>query len=704
MSEQSLRARSFRHLLDAAPDAVIIIDRLSSMVMVNREVERLFGWTESELLGRPLGFLIPPRFQRVLETGPVSGDESQQPPAKGHAVSLYARRRDGSEFPIEISRSPLGPGDGAPIVATIRDLTEWKRAQETLFREKEQASVTLASIADAVVTTEAAGAISYLNPTAERLTGWRMAEALGQPLDAVFPLITDGSREPIESVTARCLREGRAIDLVEGVLLLRRDGTEVAIGGSAAPLHDRNSATIGVVLVFHDVTEKRRVARALTHDATHDALTGLVSRKEFERRLSRVLAESADAAAEHALCYLDLDRFKPVNDICGHEAGDDLLRRISAILASHLRVRDTLARLGGDEFGVLLEHCSLAKAEAVAEGLRQASENFRYVRGEKSFPVGVSIGVVAIRAGSGGPDAVLRAADAACYIAKDAGGNRVHVAPSEETPATLQLVQSRRLTRLTRALDEDHFQLYVQRIVPLLPERAARPRCEILLRLPDESGGLLTPDSFLPHAERHRLMPAIDRWVVRHTVALVGQWHRDHPECALPLCSINLSASSLQDDNLIRAAQEYLAQHRLPPEAISFEITEAAALGDFARTVRLISEIRAAGCGVGLEDFGNGLTSFAYLRALVVDYVKISGHYVRGVADDPVYGTLVSTVNQIGRIMGLTTIAEDVETDAVLQKLRDLEVAYAQGHGVAAPEPLVDARGSVSLPCFHRSP
>ena len=702
MSHQSLRV-GVRQLLDASPDGVVITDRAGIVVAVNREVERLFCWSEDDVLGNVIGLLIPQRFHRVLEAQSTGDVDSAPSPTKGRGVSLFGRRRDGSEFPIEITRSPLGPGQDGLIVATIRDLTEWKRAQENLFREKEQASVTLASIAEAVVTTDVAGAITYLNPTAERLTGWRTIEALGQPLGAVFPLISDASREPIASLTARCLHEGRAIDLGEGVLLLRRDGTEVAIGDSAAPLHDRNGATIGVVLVFHDVTEKRRVSRVLTHEATHDALTGLVSRKEFERRLSRILAETADATAEHALCYIDLDRFKPVNDTCGHEAGDDLLRRISALLASHLRVRDTLARLGGDEFGVLLEHCSLAKAEAVAEGLRQALESYQYVRGEKHFSVGGSIGVVAISAGIGGPEAVLRAADAACYIAKDAGGNRVHVAQPEGTPASLQLVQSRQLARLTRALDEDHFQLYVQRIVPLVPARGVRPRCEILLRLPDESGGLLSADAFLPHAARHRLIPAIDRWVVRHTVELVSAWHRDHPECALPLCSINLSASSLQDEDLIHAAREYLAQHRLPPEAISFEITEAAALGDVARTVRLISEIRAAGCGVGLEDFGNGLTSFAYLRALVVDYVKISGHYVRGVADDPVYGTLVSTVNQIGRIMGITTIAEDVETDAVLHKLRELEVAYAQGHVVAAPEPLLDAGGAVRLPCFQSS-
>jgi diguanylate cyclase (GGDEF)-like protein/PAS domain S-box-containing protein len=702
MSEQSLPDSSFRQLLDAAPDAVVVIDSLGHIVMANREVEHLFGWAEDELLTKPIGFLIPTRFQRVLESEPVSNDELTRP-TNATTVSLFGRRRDESEFPIEVHRSPLGPVENAHIVATIRDLTEWKRSQETLVREKEQATVTLASIADAVVTTDAAGMITYLNPTAERLTGWRTTEALGQPLSTVFPIISDVSREPIASVTERVFREGRAVDLADGALLLRRDGTEVAIGDSAAPLRDRNGATIGVVLVFHDVTEKRRVTNVLTHDATHDALTGLVSRREFERRLTRILTDSADGVAEHALCYLDLDHFKPVNDTLGHEAGDELLRKVSALLASHLRVRDTLARLGGDEFGVLLEHCSVAKAEEVAEVLRQAVERYRYVRGARSFSVGVSIGVVGITAGSGGPDAVLRAADAACYVAKDAGGNRVHVARLEETPAALQLVQSRQLARLTRALDEDNFQLYVQRIVPLVPERIGRPRCEILLRLPDESGGLLTANSFLPHAERHRLMPAIDRWVVRNTVTLVGAWHRTHPDCALPLCSINLSASSLEDEHLIPATKEYLAQHRLPAEAISFEITEAAAIGDFARTVRLISEIRAAGCGVGLEDFGNGLTSFSYLRALVVDYIKISGHYIRGVADDPVYGTLVSAVNRIGHIMGLTTIAADVETDAVLHKLRDLEVAYVQGHGVAAPEPLLDKGGQVALPCVQRS-
>src|SRR5438067_1211758 len=317
----------------------------------------------------------------------------------------------------------------------------------------------------------------------------------------------------------------------------------------------------------------------------------------------------------------------------------------SRLLSGRLRSRDTLARLGGDEFGVLLEYCSLTKAAEIAGKLERAIEEFRYVWGERSFSLGVSIGVVAITAASGRTADVLRAADEACYAAKDGGGNRVHVAQPEAAPGLQQQVESRRIIRLSRAVDEGHFELYAQAIVPLAPEHPARPRCEILLRLPDARGGVETADAFLPQAERHRLMPAIDRWVVRQTAAVLGQWHRDHPELELPLCSINLSVSSLDDPDLVPAVREYLTQHRLPPEALCFEIAEAAALGDFAQLVRLISEIRTSGCGVGLDNFGNSLASFAHLKALSVDYVKIGGHYVRGVADDPVYGTLVHAFN-----------------------------------------------------------
>jgi len=704
MSENVLQGKGFRGLFDACPDAMVVVDRRGSVVAVNREATQRFGWAE-ELLGQPVDQLIPPRFRRVHVAQRASENESPGIAPRAAPVSLFARRRDGTEFPVEISQNRLGSGTDALALVTIRDLTEWRRAQDSLFREKEQALVTLESIGDGVVTTDAAGMITYLNPVAERLTGWRAVEALGQPLDTVLTLIFDATRLPIESTAARCLQEARTVDLPEGVLLLRRDGTEVAIADSAAPIHDRNGATTGVVVVFHDVTEKRRVAHKLSHAATHDSLTGLVNRNEFERRLMRVVADAADAVdagAEHALCYLDLDGFKLINDTCGHEAGDELLRKIGALLSGQMRRRDTLARMGGDEFCALLEHCPLAEAEEIAENLRRTVEAFRFLFHDKTFSPSVSIGVVPITATSGRSAAVLRAADSACYVAKDAGRNRIHVERLETTPGVLQEAETRRVTRLSRAVDEGRFQLYTQQIVPLKPERRSRHRCEILLRLPDEHGGLLTPDSFLPQAERYNLMPAIDRWVVSQTVARLGHWHREHPECELPLCSINLSAASLKED-FVPFVREQLTEHRLPPEGLCFEITEAAALGNLAHTVSLISQIRATGCGVTLEDFGNGLTSFAYLKSLPVDFVKISGHYVRGVAEDPVYGTLVSAVNQIGGLMGVATIAEEVDNEIVLETLKTLGVAYAQGMAVAPPQPLADPDGAVVLPCYQRS-
>ncbi len=702
MTDDPIQALGFRELFDAGVDAMIVVDGRGDIVALNPGAERLFGWAEAELLGEPLDRLIPPRFRQLTELRPTITDESPGLPLRGTQVRLSAQRRDGTELPIELTHCPLGSPADALALITVRDLTEWRQTQETLFREKEQASVTLASIADAVITTDTRGMVTYLNPTAERLTGWRTTEALGQPLGTVLPLIFENTRQPIESIPARCLAEGRAVDLVDGVLLLRRDGTEVAIGDSAAPLCDRNGAVIGAVLVFHDITERRRTLRKLSHEATHDSLTGLISRHEFERRLAQVLTETEGDGAEHALCYLDLDRFKPVNDLCGHEAGDSLLKAIGRLLAAGLRSRDTVARLGGDEFGILLEHCSSAKAEEIADNLRQAIQDYRFVWGERNFSISASIGVVSLPAAGGRAADVLRTADDACYAAKAAGGNRIHVGPVVE-PGVRRQMETRRITHLTQAVVKDQFQLYGQAIVPLLPQKSARPRCEILLRLPDERGGVETPDSFLPHAERYRLIPAIDRWVVRQTVALLGVWHREHPECELPLCSINLSVSSLDDLDLVPALREYLTQHRLPPEAICFEIAEAAALGNFAQLVRLLSEIRAAGCGLGLEDFGSGLASFAHLKALPVDYVKIGGHYVRRVADDPVYGTLVSAVNEVGRIMGIATIAEEVESRTVLQKLRALGVGYVQGHAVAPPAPLVDDTGAVVLPCIPRS-
>jgi diguanylate cyclase (GGDEF)-like protein/PAS domain S-box-containing protein len=691
----------FRPLLEASPDASIVIDAAGLVIASNREAERLLGWSEPELLGQPMHRLIPARFHPVLDRQLVLDPGSELKPTSVR-VSLFARRRDGSEFPVEINRAALGPVSDSLVLVTVRDLTEWRRAQESLFREKEQAVITLESIGDAVMTTDIAGRIIYLNPVAERLTGWRTTEALGLPSATILTFISDITREPVESTVRRCLEEGRPVDLAEGVLLLRRDGSEVSIGDSAAPIRDRNGVTTGVVVVFHDVTENRRVSRRLSHEAAHDALTALVNRNEFERRLARALGDvKEDGTGNHALCYLDLDRFKLINDSCGHEAGDEVLRQVSAILTKQFRKRDTVARLGGDEFGALLENCPLKEAAGIAEAVRSEIDKFRYVSGNQTFTLGISIGVVSITSESGRVAAVMKAADTACYIAKEAGGNHVFVDHPHPVPWSSPPVRARPMPAVTRALAEERFHLYAQPIVPLLPELTGRPRCEILLRLLDEHGNARPAASFLPQAERYNLMPAIDLWVIRRTVELMGRWHKEHPRCELPLCSINLSASSLDERSLVPRLREHLAEHHLPPEALCFEIAEATALANFAQTVRFISEIRSTGCGLALDDFGNGLHAYTYLKALNVDFIKIGGHYVRGVVDDPVYGTIVAAVNEVGRLMGIATIAEEVESEPVLEHLRKLGIGYAQGHALARPEPLADSEGVAAVPCLE---
>ncbi|MBS1241890.1 MAG: diguanylate cyclase/phosphodiesterase with sensor(s), partial [Gemmatimonadetes bacterium] len=389
------------------------------------EAERFFGWTESELLGEPLSRLITTRLTWLLDPDAAASGGSSAAGTRGGATSYTARRQDGSECPVELVRRPLGPDSDAQVLVTLRDLTRGPHAQASRTRNNEQARTILAAIGDAVITTDATGMVTYLNPVAERLTGWALRDGRGQSLDVVLPLIAEATRQPVANTTVRCLAEGRSIDLQDGVLLLRRDGTEVPIGDSAAPFRDRTGGTVGVVLVIQDESEKRRIGHRLSYEAAHDPLTGLINRREFERRLARVVSDLTVARSEHVVLCLDLDRFKVVNDTCGHEAGDTLLRDLCALLSRHMRKRDTLARLGGDEFAVLLENCPLVEAERIAESLRAVVEQFRFERDGHAFWLGVSIGLIPVTADSGGVPAVLQAADAACYEAKSRGGNRV---------------------------------------------------------------------------------------------------------------------------------------------------------------------------------------------------------------------------------------------------------------------------------------
>lgn len=569
------------------------------------------------------------------------------------------------------------------ILVAIRVSYTILRAEKDLFREKELAQVTLHSIADGVITTDTHGRIEFLNPVAERLTGWKLGEAKGLQLADVYRVVDELTRKPIGSPTVVGQIDGPVVGL-EQHALVNRNGKELSVNDSAAPIRDKEGQSIGTVLVFNDVTESRALARQLAWQASHDALTGLVNRHEFERRLTASMDKTRTQNMQHVLLYLDLDQFKVVNDTCGHMAGDAMLRQLTALLGEHVRENDTLARLGGDEFGVLLEGCPIDQGMRIAEAIRKTIASFRFAWEDKLFEAGVSIGLVSINNPGQSVAAMLSAADAACYAAKDDGRNRVRVSNGDEE-GIKRYTEMQWVSRISKALEENRFVLYAQEIRPVATADRCR-HCEILVRMRDESGALVQPATFLPAAERYNLITPIDRWVVRHTFEWLAA--RGWREEDAVFCAINISGQSLADDTFLDFVIECFDAYSILPGRICFEVTETAAIANLSRARRFISRLKEKGCCFALDDFGTGMSSYAYLKNLAVGFLKIDGVFVKDMVQDAVDFAMVESINRIGHVMGIKTIAEFVESDEILNKLRDLGVDYAQGYGIHEPEPL----------------
>jgi len=577
-------------------------------------------------------------------------------------------------------------GRAKRMAGAITDITDRRLAAAELFAEKERAQVTLASIADGVITTDDDGWVEYLNPVAEDLTGWTADSARGLPLQAIFRMVHETTRQPAPSPIEMVLREERNVETAATMLLLRNDGTEIPIVQSAAPIRARSGEITGVVLVLHDVSRERQYAAKLSYQASHDALTGLINRTEFEQRLSLALKSSAQIGRHHAVMYLDLDQFKVVNDTSGHAAGDQLMRQVSAVLQRRLREGDTLARLGGDEFGVLLENCSSENALRIADELRQTVIEFHFAWENRSFTIGVSIGVVNVEDGLFTIADVLSAADAACYMAKEKGRNRVQVYHREDSELSMRHGEMEWVGRLQKALDEDRFVLYSQDIVALGGANKGS-HCELLIRMLDEKGEIVPPMAFIPAAERYGLMPSIDRWVIRNALAIIAREQADLRGEALDVYAINLSGASIADDRFLEFVREQFTRFGVRYQSICFEITETAAIARLDKAAYFIQELRALGCRFSLDDFGAGMSSFAYLKHLPVDYLKIAGGFVKDMADDPIDRAMVEAINNVGHVMGKQTIAEFADGERIIAALRQIGVDYAQGYGVAKPRP-----------------
>jgi diguanylate cyclase (GGDEF)-like protein/PAS domain S-box-containing protein len=558
-------------------------------------------------------------------------------------------------------------------------------AREALLQEKEWLSVILQSIGEAVIVTDANGNVQYLNPAAEKMLGWNAAGATGMPLSALFRICVDGVADAVDPV-AQCVDQGGVV-LASGTLK-RLDGKEFSVEHSSGPIRDSDGGIRGVVLSLRDVTEMRHLARQLSYQASHDALTGLINRREFELRLDNALRSAKDTGKRHVLCYLDLDQFKAVNDTCGHIAGDQLLKQITSLIKSLIRDSDTLARLGGDEFGILLEGCSVANASQLAGEIHKVVNEFRFVWDERSFRIGVSVGIAELNADSGGVTEILSAADAACYFAKDLGRNRTHVHRADEAMRKKQSGGLLWAERLSAAMREQRLLLHAQPVVSL-QDNDMTHRYEVLVRMVDEDGHLIPPQAFIPAAERYNLMASVDRWVVAEALRRWRELPVDWTD-SRSRCLINLSAHSLSDPTFLEFLTQELRHSGIAPAHLAFEVSENTAVAHMSQTREFVLGLRNIGCRFGLDDFGVGLSSFAYLKNLAVDYVKIDGNFVRDLTNDPIDHAVVESINQLGHVMGIETIAEYVESEAVLKSLIAMGVDYAQGHAIGQPLPLAE--------------
>ena len=569
-----------------------------------------------------------------------------------------------------------------------------RASQELVYIEQERSHVTLGSIADAVISANEARRITYMNGAAERLTSWSQTEALGQPLTDVLSMEEESRNRSVLDKLENILAGDDLSGPAEGVVLQRRDGAVVVIHERAAPIRDREGRAIGIVLVLRDITHERALAARLEYQATHDSLTGLTNRREFETRLGAAIEDHRTRGTEYALLYLDLDQFKVINDTCGHVAGDGLIRKIAWLIDDQLRSNGVLARLGGDEFGALLSNIRSDDALRLAEGLRRRIAELRYDWDGRIFAVNASVGVIVLDETLATVSDALSAADQACYLAKDNGRNRVQLYRPDDQQVKSRHGEMRWVERLNAALDSGSFVLVAQEIRPIgpPPQIATRHstvlRFELLLRMVDSDGTWIPPMAFIPAAERYGLMPRVDRWVIaqacRELASLRSSGRR------LPVCMINLSGASVSDPSLAEYISGCLSQYSLPGPQIGFELTETAAIGNLASASQLMTRLRGLGCPIALDDFGSGMSSFSYLKALPIDYLKIDGSFVRDVCTDPVDRAVVEAIQRIGRVMGIQTIAESVENEEGLRALVEIGIDYAQGMHVAQAALLSD--------------
>jgi len=676
------REQLFQRLVETVHDAVLV--HRKQILFANSRFLALLGLNAPDVIGRPLSDFVAPEYVELVDSN-LRRRLLGEPAAERYEVELTGAH--GEVTRVELSSTVIdSAGETALLLTALEMLPEASNGAPPPARPRAVAA--LDAMGESVITVDAAGRIDYINISAETLLGQRFDQVAGKSFPEVASLVDEADRRSLGDPVRMALTAGGRVTMGRRAVLVPANGAvERYVELSVTPLKSEAGDTLGVVLVLHDTSELRGLARQMTYQASHDALTGLVNRREFERRLQEALDSAQTGDAAHALCYLDLDRFKVVNDTCGHTAGDNMLREVASIIKEAVRDSDTVGRIGGDEFALLLVGCPLEKARQIADDVVRSVGDYRFVWKDKIFNIGVSIGLVEIGRGGGAIEDLMNSADSACYVAKKQGGVHVHVYSAREEANARHSGEIHWLQKLQGALRDNKFELYYQPIVHAQIGGVRGPALEVFVRLESENGQPGAPPAeFFRAAERYRLMPFVDRWVVQAVLSALGRGGMKLPSGRS--VAINIAGQTLADSEFLEFVVDCFDHTGASPSDICFEVTESAVVANLDHARRFIGVLHGMGCEFALDDFGRGLSSFSTLKTLPMDYLKIDGSFIRNLAEDTVNQAMVAAMIELSRSLNFRIVAEQVEDQSSLAAVKSMGIDFVQGFVIARPQPL----------------
>jgi diguanylate cyclase (GGDEF)-like protein/PAS domain S-box-containing protein len=677
------REQLFQRLVETVHDAVLV--HRKQILFANSRFLTLLGRSAAEVVGRPLSDFVGPEYVDLVDNN-LRRRLLGEPAAERYEVELSGAH--GEVTRVELSSTVIESSGEAALLLTALEMMPEAVTVSVLPVEKPRAVATLEAMGESVITVDADGRIDYINTAAEALLGQSFDQVVGKSFPEVASLVDESDRRSLGDPVRMALTSGGRVSMGRRAVLVPAVGVgDRSVELSVTPLKSDGKDTVGLVLVLHDTSELRGLTRQMTYQASHDALTGLVNRREFERRLQEAmdLAQTGDAA--HALCYLDLDRFKVVNDTCGHTAGDNMLREVASIIKDAVRDSDTVGRIGGDEFALLLVGCPLEKARQIADDVVHSVSDYRFVWKDKIFNIGVSVGLVEIGRGGGALEDLMNSADSACYVAKKQGGVHVHVYSAREEANARHSGEIHWLQKLQGALRDNKFELYYQPIVHAQVGGLRGPSIEVFVRMEGENGQPAAPPAeFIRAAERYRLMPFVDRWVVQTVLSALGRGGMKLPPGRS--VAINIAGQTLGDSEFLEFVVDCFDHTGATPSDICFEVTESSVVANLDHARRFIAVLHGMGCEFALDDFGSGLSSFSTLKTLPMDYLKIDGSFIRNLAHDTVNQAMVAAMIELSRSLNFRIVAEQVEDQTSLDTVTSMGIDFVQGFVVGRPLPL----------------